>query len=121
MTQSVLTNGNNDIYLDASGNLAIASGELAVGQACQNVSRASLGEEVFSTNNGIPFFQAVFIGVPKIQIFETYLRNAILSVPGVVQVLSLTTTIANHTLSYTAVIETAFGQTVTISQEFPLQ
>lgn len=121
MVQTVLTNANNDIYLDASGNLAMATGEAAVAQACENVSRASLGEEVFSINNGIPFFQAVFIGTPKIPIFETYLRQALLSVPGVVEITSLTTTISNNALSYTAVIETVFGNAVTLAEEFPLQ
>lgn len=121
MTQTALTNGNNDIYLDAQGNLAMASREAAVAQACENVSRASLGEEIFSINNGIPFFQAVFIGTPQIPTFETYLRRALLSVPGVIEIVRLTTTISNNTLSYSAVIETAFGETVTLAQEFPLQ
>ena len=120
MTQSVLTNSNNDIYLDANGNLAMGFGVPAVKQACFNVSKASLGEEIFSTLNGIPFFQAVFVGVPNIQMFQSYLRSAILSVPGVALIQSLTVTVQNNTLSYTAVIETIYGTTFTLQQEFPL-
>lgn len=117
MTRSVLTNESNDIYLDANGNLAFSAGLPAVQQACMNVSRASLGEEIFATGNGIPFFQAVFVGVPNIQAFESSLRAALLSVPDVISVQSLTTTIQNNVLSYTAVIESTDGQTFTIAQE----
>jgi hypothetical protein len=121
MTQTALTNAsNNDIYVDANGNLAWATQQAAVKQACENVSRASLGEEVFSINNGIPFFQAVFVGVPNIPVFEAYLRAAILSVPGVIQIESLTTTLNGGTLSYSAVIQNQFGEAFTLAQEFPL-
>ena len=120
MTQTILTNANNDIYLNPSGNLAFGTGAPAVQQACQNVSRAALGEEILSVNNGIPFFQVIFVGVPNIQIFEAYLRAALLTVPGVVEIQDLTTTISEHTLSYTVTIETQFGNEFTFSQEIPL-
>jgi hypothetical protein len=121
MTQTILTTAaTNDLYLDPSGNLALGTGVAAVQQACQNVSRASLGEEVLSINNGIPFFQVVFVGVPNIQIFEAYLRSALLTVPSVVEIQNLTTAIAGGTLSYTVTVETQYGLEFTFTQEIPI-
>lgn len=120
MTQSFGLNRNNDIYIGSDGNLVIENGEQAVLNACANVAKASLGEEVLSINNGVPYFQAAWSGAPNIAVFESYLRNAFLSVDGVVQVVSLSTSIANNTLSYIAQIESVYGTTFTTQGEFPL-
>ena len=120
MTQSFATNANNDIYIGSNGNLAVLSGQAAVEAACANVSKASLGEEVLSINTGIPFFQAVFTGVPNIAIFQNYLRQALLSIDGVVNVTSIVSKVQNHVLSYEATIESQYGQTAVIADEFPI-
>ena len=46
---------------------------------------------VFNVNQGIPYFQTVWIGVPNIQQFKAALRAAFLTVPNVVEVISLIT------------------------------
>lgn len=124
MTQSFGVNASNDLYIGANGNLVILQGQSAVEVACANVSRASLGEEVLSVGNGLPFFQAVFNGVPNLAVFENYLRTALLSVDGVLAVTNLTTRVGKNdleknTLFYIATIENVYGLAFEISGGVP--
>lgn len=115
MTQTLgTTPDTNDIFIAASGNLEILQGQDAVEAACATASKLQLGEAVLQTGLGLPNFQVVWVGNPNIAIFQQYLRNALLNVKGVVKITSLTTKVANGVLSYTAEIESAFGNTATI-------
>ena len=60
-------------------------------------------------NQGIPYFETVWIGVPNIQQFSAALRAAFLTVPNVIEVISLITSQENNTLTYSAIIRTTFG------------
>ena len=110
MVQSFAVNSNNDIYIGKDGNLAIATGIQAVLFATMQASLAQLGSMIYATNQGVPDFQSVWVGAPNIPQFESYLRAAILSVPGVIQVVSLTTQQVENVLNYVAIIQTEFGQ-----------
>lgn len=109
MTKTFNTNNNNDIFIGSDGNLSIVTGLQAVLKGCESTSYAQLGEMVLAKNLGIPNFQAIWIGVPNYPIFELYLRNALLAVDGVSSVKSITISIKNNTLSYTATIVTIYG------------
>lgn len=117
MTLSVASNVNdnipgvapNDIYLDAMGNIALAVDLQAVLQACAQAAQTLLGEMIYNTNQGIPYEQTVWVGVPNIQQFTASLRAAFLAVSNVVEVVSLITSQVDNTLAYTAVIRTNFG------------
>lgn len=109
MTQTLSVNANNDIYLTKEGNISISTGLQAVLQDCKQVARTLLGECVLDTTRGIPYFQAAWIGVPNIQQFIAALRSAFLSVPDVLEVVSLITSQTDNTLTYTAVIRTIYG------------
>ena len=109
----------NDIYLDADGNLAMSVDLQAVLEGCAQVAQTLLGEMIYNTNQGIPYFQVVWVGVPNIQQFEAALRVAWLTtVPNVIEVVSLVTSQVNNPssrsqtadiLTYNAVIRTSFG------------
>lgn len=120
MTQTFGANANNDIYIGANGNLVILQGQLAVSAACASTSKAALGEEVLSVKSGIPFFQAIFVGVPNLALFENYLRSALEAVDGVVAVTNLSTALdkvnGKTILRYTATIENEFGLKFQISE-----
>jgi hypothetical protein len=73
------------------------------------VAKTRLGEISLATNIGIPYFQTVWNGVPNFQQFETALRQAFLSVTGVVEVVSLGVSQTGNTLNYSAVIRTVYG------------
>lgn len=109
MTQTISINKNNDIFLDDLGNISFSYDLQAVLEICREVARARLGEMVFNVDLGIPFFETVWNGVPNIPQFTNALRNAFLSVPDVIEVVSLTTTQINDVLQYTAIIRTSFG------------
>jgi hypothetical protein len=109
MTQTIAVDKNNDMYIDANGNLAIVFGLQATLQACAQAAKAQLGEMVLATDQGIPYFQQVWIGVPNLQQFEAALRSAFLGVSGVIEVVSLSLSQTSNTLSYTAVIRTIYG------------
>lgn len=99
----------NDLYLDADGNISLSFDIQAALQACAQAAQTLLGEMVFNVNQGIPYFQTVWVGVPNIQQFNAALRAAFLAVPNVVEVISLLTSQLNDTLTYSAVIRTTFG------------
>ena len=68
LTTTIGTNASNDIYLDATGNLAFLSGQAAVESACAVASQMQLGEAIYQTNLGQPTFETVFNGTPNIAI-----------------------------------------------------
>lgn len=112
----------NDIYLDADGNLSVSTDLQAVLQGCAQVAQTLLGELIYNVNQGIPYFQVVWVGVPNIQQFLAALRTAWLTtVPNVVEVVSLVTSQVNDPtaqsqtadiLTYNAIIRTTFGSGV---------
>lgn len=114
-TLSANVNGNipgvafNDIYLNSEGNISISYDIQAVLQACAQAAQTLLGELVFNVDQGIPYFQTLWIGSPNVQQFNAALRTAFLNVPNVVEVISLMTSQQNNDLMYTAVIQTIYG------------
>lgn len=120
MTQTLGTSKEtNDIFLQPSGNLAVLTGQLAVENICENVSKLQLGEAVLQTGLGIPNFQAVWIGAPNIATFQQYLRKALSNANGVKKIISLTTNVSEGSLKYVAKIESAYGL-VAISGKVPV-
>lgn len=111
MTQTFTSNSANDIFIGSDGNLAISSGIEAVAMACKTASLAQLGEEVLTDTQGLPNFQSIWIGSPNYALYESYLRNTLLNVPGVLAVKSITMSAQDNVLSYTATIQTQFGTT----------
>jgi hypothetical protein len=99
----------DDIYLDSNNNISISYDLEAVLEACAQAAQTVLGEIIFNVNQGIPFFQIVWVGVPNIEQYNAALRLAFLNVPNVVEVVSLMISQLNNNLSYTAVIRTSFG------------
>ena len=102
-------NSNNDLYLNAEGNIAYAYDLTAIIQQCQQAAKTLLGEMVYNTNQGLPYFQTVWTGTPNIAQDTAALRRAFLAVGGVLEVVSLMTSQTNNTLSYTAMIRTIYG------------
>ncbi len=109
MTQTLGVNSSNDLYIGANGNLVVLQGQNAVEAACQSASLAQLGEMVLATLAGIPNFQAVWVGTPNLAIFQSYLRQTIENVNGVLSVVSLSSSVSQNTLSYNAKISTIYG------------
>jgi hypothetical protein len=108
----------NDLYLDADGNISVSYDLQAVLEECSEAAKTLLGELIFNTSVGVPYAQTVWSGVPNISQFTSALRQTLLSVPEVNEVLSIVTgrTAATihaapnqPTVTYTAIISTIYG------------
>lgn len=100
---------DNDIYLNSLGGLSVSTGIQAILENCAQAAKTRLGEEVLHTDQGIPYFSTVFVGVPNLQQARAAFRAAWLAVAGVLEVVSLILTQEDNTLSYTAIIRTTEG------------
>lgn len=109
MTVTIATDSINDIYVGADGNLALASGLQAALQDAEHAAKTLRGEMVLAVDQGIPYFQVVWSGVPNVSAFEAAMRQALLAVPDVLEVVSLSTVRLGATLAYEAVIRTIYG------------
>jgi len=110
MTITFGTNENNDLYLDAAGNLVVLTALDAVIAACKTASQAQLGEMVLETGQGIPNFQSVWVGSPNYNLWVSYLNNTLGNVSGVIAVTSIQLQQNGDTLQYVATIESQYGQ-----------
>lgn len=109
MTKTFSVDNNNDLFIDSNGNLAISIDEDAVLLSCQHIAKAQRGEMIYQITRGIPNFQTIWNGKPNLLQFDGALRQALLSVDGVTQIISLNLSITNDVLNYTVVIQTIYG------------
>ncbi len=120
MAKTLATNTNNniegvapyDLYLDMNGNIAMVYDQEAVLQACAQAARTILGELIFNTNAGNPYFESLWNGVVDLQTFSASLRKSFLSVGGgglVTNVSDLTTNYEKNVFSYSVTITTIYG------------
>jgi hypothetical protein len=111
MVQTLALGANNDLVLDAAGSLVMLTGVDAVAAACNTAAQAQLGECVLNTAQGLPNFQALWVGVPDYQIWQSYLEGTLLNVPGVASVQSIRITQRNGVLNYVTQINSIYGPT----------
>lgn len=107
--QTFAVNTQNDIYLGTDGNLAVVYDMQGTLQACAHATKTLLGEMIFSTNEGLPNFQLVWVGVPNLQQYEAAVRATLLAVDGVVEIVSFLIDLNDNTMTYTATIRTIYG------------
>lgn len=110
MAISFAETSNNDLFLDGSGNIALAYDLDAVLFACKAAAETLLGECVYQTNIGIDYFNLVWSGSPNLRKFENALIAQLQSVANVTSVVNVSVTMTNNILNYSAVILTTFGQ-----------
>ena len=111
MVQTLQLNSNGDLFLNSSNSLTMLSGIDAVAAACNTACLTQLGECVLETGIGLPNFQALWVGVPDYAIWQSYLENTLLNVPGVASVQSITLSQREGVLSYVAEINSIYGPT----------
>jgi len=109
MTTQIAVNANNDIFVDADGNLSLAYDINAVLQAAQQAAQSQLGEMQYAVDRGIPNFQVLWGGSPSVAQFEAALRRELMRVTDVISVPRITVQLLADALVYTATIQTTFG------------
>jgi hypothetical protein len=108
MTQAIACTRNYDMFLDASGHIALVSGLAAVLQNCRSALSVKLGECFLNLTRGMPFDAAAFASYNPAQ-FEAAGRQLLLQIAGVVAVKSFTIFRKGAVFRYTAQISTIYG------------
>jgi len=109
-----MSNEDNDWYLDQNNNLAIGTGDInlhgeqALAVCARHYAQTVLGEMIHQVDKGLPFFNAAFGRVEIIR-FEAALRERLLELDGVIEVLNVDTSVVADVLGYSADIKTVFG------------
>ncbi len=109
-----MSNEDNDWYLDQNNNLAVGTsdtnlhGEQALAVCARHYAQTVLGEMIHQTDKGIPFFNTAFSRVEIIR-FEVALRERLLDLEGVIEILNIDTQVIDDILTYSVDIKTVFG------------
>jgi len=107
---TLVTDSNNDLYLDGLNGISTGESLLAIKQVCENAVKTVTGELVLQGSVGIPYFQIVWSGAPKIPQIQSAIRETLTNVTGVTDVTELTAFVENNKLVYTATIKTIYGE-----------
>jgi hypothetical protein len=110
MSRSFGVDENNDIFIAPDGRLSVVVDLQSILETCAHAVKAQLGEMVLAVDQGVPNFQTIWNGAPNVVQFESYVRRALLSVDGVLEVTELDTDATTSVLKYTATIRTTFGE-----------
>lgn len=102
------TTETND-FLVSGRSLVFRSNIEAVLLVCRHCAQAILGEMMFAANQGMPYFETVWVGAPTTAPFEAAFRDRILQVEGVTGIEELTTAQVGDTMRYSATIATVYG------------
>lgn len=106
---TIATTTNNDLVLNAEGNLSLIRDLPAVLQTAEHLAYTLAGEMVLALTQGVPFWATAFGPTPNIAQFEAFLRQRILECPDVIDVQDLSAQQDGETLLYTATIVTIYG------------
>lgn len=99
------TQDTNDLYLDASGNLAMLFGTPATAQETRHFAATQRGEKYYETTTGTLFFNATFGAQTNLTQFRESLRDSILRTPEVESIVSLEVVRDGEIVRYNAVIQ----------------
>lgn len=110
MTKVLAVNSQNDMYIDVTNNIAVATGATAVSQAAKTATLAQLGEMILFTLMGMPARQSVWVGGPNYSVYQAAVVSAIQAIYGVNAVTSITVSQTGNVLSYVAIIDTIYGE-----------
>lgn len=105
----------NDLYLDASGGLAISSGRDEIIENCYHVLQLTVGDYGFNTNLGIPYNNYLSSNEPVGSQIKLSIIQSLEAVNGVVNVSYFNAIILNdRTLQIEVIINLIEGDPVTI-------
>lgn len=102
----------HDIYLDATGQLAMADGRESRAQILEATVLTKRGELFYDTRRGIPYFETLFSDPNRIIIWEKYMRDAVTELDFVKEIKSFDIEYvpSDHLLTYKLVVETDEGE-----------
>lgn len=104
-----------DLVLDARGNIALAGEPYAIAQNVATACRTFLGECIFDTELGIPYWEQILGHLPPAQYIRQQLIDAAMKVPGVLQVTPILITPTDRGIGGQLQIVDTSGQTTTVN------
>lgn len=89
MATLALSSDSWDLFLDGSGNIAVAQPPYSTAQDVSSAIRTFLGECFYDTTIGVPYEQK-FLGMsPPLTVLQAAMVDAALTVPGVVEAICI--------------------------------
>lgn len=101
--------------LDAAGNIALASDPYAIAQDVASAVRTFQGECWFDTTVGVPYFQEVLGQSPPLQLLQSLIEQAALTVPEVAKAAATISSFENRTITGNVQVTTSSGITIPVS------
>lgn len=98
-----------DMFLDAYGNIALASGKEAYAQIVNAKMRTTLGELQLDMRKGLPYFETVFSNAALLDIWRASAVEMLEALPFVISVDSFICQIEGNVVKYTSEIRTDSG------------
>jgi hypothetical protein len=89
----IALNNSGEIYLAPDGDLATVSGRDLVRQRLVSALRLFLGEWYLNEDDGVPYYQQIFVNAPRSNILEAILRRQIMASSDVLSIDSFSMTI----------------------------
>jgi hypothetical protein len=106
-----LGDANNDLYIDNTGNLAMASGLDGLIDTCKCILEAQLREMIYAYDQGMPTLDTVFRQLNLAQYIAVG-RSRLMTVDGVVSVQLFVASVANNQMNYTAKILSIYSSSL---------
>ena len=112
MVTTIQTDDCNDIFVDDTGNLAIATGKDAVAQGIKQALHFWRGQWFINQTEGVPYLERVFVQPVTAGLASTVISDTMRGVDGVLSVSNVASSIDPFTrkLSYASRITTRFGE-----------
>ncbi|KAA6204317.1 MAG: hypothetical protein DU430_09165 [Candidatus Tokpelaia sp.] len=108
MTKTIAIDSDNDIAI-IRGNILLVKDLQAVMMLCKHAAQTMLGEMFLAIDEGLPNFELLWNGAPRLMLWQNELRESLSSIQDVIGVNDITIEIIEKTLHYTAEIKTIYG------------
>ena len=82
--QTIALDVNWDLFVDAAGNIAVATEPYAIAQDAASAVKTFIGEVYYNTTLGIPYFADILGHMPPLEFMREQFIAAALTVPGAV-------------------------------------
>ena len=109
ITISTANDSTNDIYINASGDIAMSEDILALANVSKNRVLTTKGESEFNQLEGIPYFETIFTDRPKIDLFQAAVVQSLEAQEEVQRVSNFEYTQQNGVFSYSLTEKTTYG------------
>jgi len=110
--QTISINQNNDMYLDASGNIAITQDINALADISKNKVLTNYGEPEYNALDGIPYFETIFADKPNVDLFQAAIIETLENTENIERISDFEYKQNNGIFSYTLTEHTTFGEIV---------